>query len=719
LQPDGQYSSGLSARRRQHVFDGRREQTDRDFGRSFMRKQVFVSVDRGETRVAILEGKGAPAKGGGRRRSRSGSLKPDSSWRVAELYIERRGRKSIVGNIYKGRVDNVLAGMEAAFVDIGLEKNGFLHVDEIVTPGEGRAGSGQRRGRGRGGGPKIADLLKSRQEVVVQVTKDPIGTKGARLSMEVSIPGRYLVYVPDGDGIGVSRRLPDSERERLRKLAAGIKLQRGGAIVRTAAYGARKADMERELEYLYRLHEVLQSRVDSSPAPAMVFQEADLPVRVVRDVFTREFERAVIDDPKQHHRVTSFFQRTAPELLERVELYEGEEPLFEVTGIESAFHEALQRRVDLPHGGYLMFDHAEALTVVDVNTGSYTGRGRGSLEDTIVKTNLQAAEEVVRQLRLRDIGGIIVIDFIDMAYTRNRDHVLSVLRRALEQDRTRTHVVEISPLGLVEMTRQNVSEGVREIMNKTCPTCEGEGVVRSEETIAIDVERSLRKLARDSRAEAFLVQVHPRVAAILIGGGGKPLQELEEDTDKRFHFHGTEGSALDTFAITAEGTREEIEHRALPFKTGEEVLIRIEEPHMYNVDDAIARIDGYVISISGGGPFVGEKKLIKIGEVKRTAAYATILSDNGAASATEDAPRADKKRGRGRSRPAATAEPEQSEPAPQEAKAVDDGRDEGSDVESDQNADGVQSAGSAGRRRRGRRGGRRRSRARAEKSSAG
>ena len=338
-----------------------------------MRKQVLVSVDRGETRVAILESKKAAGRGGQQSKPSKGAPKVDPEWRVGELYIERRGRRSIVGNIYKGRVDNVLGGMEAAFVDIGLEKNGFLHVDEIVTPD----GETQRRGRGRGrGGPRIADLLKAGQEIVVQVTKDPIGTKGARLSMEVSIPGRYLVYVPDGDGVGVSRRLPDKERERLRKLAAGLKLKGAGLIIRTAAVGARKSDMERELQYLFRLHEVLQSRVDESRAPTMVFQEADLPIRVVRDVYSKEFERAVIDDEKQHHRMTSFFTRTAPELVDRVELYEGED-LFETSGVNDVFNQTLSRRVDLPHGGYLMIDHAEALTVIDVNTGSYTGRGKG------------------------------------------------------------------------------------------------------------------------------------------------------------------------------------------------------------------------------------------------------------------------------------------------------------------------------------------------------
>ncbi len=591
-----------------------------------MRKQVLVSADRGEIRVAILESKGTAPKGDERKKSRKRPLKADlKNWRVAELYIERRGRRSIVGNIYKGKVDNVLAGMEAAFVDIGLEKNGFLHVDEIVS----EDGTVHRRGRGRGGGPKISDLLKPKQEIVVQVTKDPIGTKGARLSMQLAIPGRHLVYAPHGEGVGVSRRLPDGERERLRKLAAGLKLKKAGLIVRTAAHGARKSDMTRELQYLFALNEVLDKRVKDSPAPEMVFQEADLPVRVVRDVFGKEFDRAIIDDPKAHHRIVSFFERTAPDLLEDVELYKEEEPLFERFGVVEAFESTLSRRVELPHGGYLMIDHAEALTVIDVNTGSYTGRGRGSLEDTIVKVNLQAAEEVVRQLRLRDIGGIIVIDFIDMAYTRNRSQVLGVLRTALDEDRTRTHVVEISPLGLVEMTRQNVTEGVREIMTKPCPTCEGEGVVLAEETVAIDVERRLRDIAKEKKAEGFLVQVHPRVAAILIGGGGKPLRELEEDTAKAFHFEGTDGIPLDTFRISREGTREEIEKLAIPFEQGEEVLIKIEEPHMYNVDDAIAKIDGYVIAVTGGGPFVGEKKLIKIEEVKRTAAYASLVSENG------------------------------------------------------------------------------------------
>jgi ribonuclease G len=628
-----------------------------------VKKQVLVSVDRGETRVALLEASGNPASTTAVRRRKN----PTQGYRVAELYLERRGNRSIVGNIYKGRVDNVLAGLEAAFVDIGLEKNGFLHVDEIVLPGV----ETPKRGRGGGSGRRITELLKPGQDVVVQVVKDPLKTKGARLSMELTVAGRYMVYAPTGEGVGVSRRLEDSERDRLRKETAKLDLKGGGAIIRTAAHGAKRADFEREMKYLFKLHEVLEKRIAEAQAPAMVFQEADLSVRVVRDIFSAHFERAVVDDAKQHQRLVSFFTRTAPELVERVDLYEGEKPLFEEYGVEEVLDGTLKSRVDLPSGGYLMIDYAEALTVIDVNSGSYTGRGKGArLEDVITKTNLEAAEEVVNQLRLRDIGGIIVIDFIDMARARNRDAVLKTLRKSLDEDRTKTFVVEISPLGLVEMTRQNVTEGVREIMTRPCPTCDGEGVIRSEETIAIEFERRLRDVAREhAKADALLVQMNPRVSAEFTGNGGRVLKALEAETGKRFHFEGSEGLKLDHFAITFEGDRAEVEERALPFRPGDEVLVQIVEPHMYDVDDAVAKIDGYIISVAKGGPHVGAKRLVRIEEVGRTSATATIVGD----------------------------------PAPPEdAPAKPDG-------EENEDGDDVQSR----PRRRGRRGGRRRSRAKA------
>jgi ribonuclease G len=586
-----------------------------------LRKQLLVSVDRGETRVAILESEGSPS--GGKRQKQK-----DDDWRVAELYIERKGNRSIVGNVYKGKVDNVLPGLEAAFVDIGLDKNGFLHADDIVFPGVEVARRG-RSGRGAGKGKRITELLKPGQEILVQAIKDPLKTKGPRLSMQLSIAGRYLVYVPQGEGVGVSRRLEDRERDRLRRAVGKVDLGEGGVIVRTAAQGAKREDFEREIKYLHKLHDVLQQRAKETQAPAMVFQEADLSVRVARDIFSGEFEKAIVDDEKQHHRLESFFNRTAPELLERLEHHKGDEPLFEEYGVEEAFQSVLKRRVDLPSGGYLMIDYAEAMTVIDVNSGSFTGRGKGAkLEDTITRTNLEAAEEVVRQLRLRDIGGIIVIDFIDMARARNRDTVLKTLRKSLDEDRTKTYVVEISPLGLVEMTRQNVTDGVREIMTKPCPVCEGEGVVLSEETVAIEVDRWLRDLAAERKAPAFLIRVHPKVASILVGGHGVegPIHEIEQETGRHFHFEGTEALPIDHFEVVVEGTADEIEERALPFREGEEVLVHIEEPHMYNEDDAVAKLDGYVVSVFGAAPLVGEKTLVRIEKVGRSAAQASLVN---------------------------------------------------------------------------------------------
>jgi ribonuclease G len=674
-----------------------------------------VSVDRAETRVALLEDPSAsPAtpSAGSRRRGRG---RTGAGFNIAELYIERRGSRSIVGNIYKGKVDNVLPGLEAAFVDIGLEKNGFLHVDEIVLPGV------EAPRRGRGGGRKITELLKPGQEIVVQVVKDPLKSKGARLSMELTIAGRYMVYAPTGEGVGVSRRLEDKERERLRRQTAKLDLGGGGVIVRTAAHGANREDFERELLYLHKLHEVLMRRVDQSSAPSLVFQEADLAVRVVRDIFSAHFERAIVDDEKQYERLSSFFARTAPELANRVELWTGKAPLFEEYGVEKEIEKVLSRRVDLPSGGYLIIDYAEALTVIDVNSGSFTGGKGASLEDTITRTNLEAAEEVVKQLRLRDIGGIIVIDFIDMARARNRDAVMKTLRKCLDEDRTKTFTAEISKLGLVEMTRQNVTEGVREIMTRHCPTCEGEGVIRSEETFAIDFERKLRALSAQQEADAFLVQINPRVTAQFTGHGSRVLSALEAETGKFFHFEGSEGLPLDHFAITFEGSREEVEERALPFRAGDEVLVEVVEPHMYEPDDAVAKLDGYIISIAGAAGQVGEKRMVRIDEVGRTAATALLLDDDGNVVRPEPKPPARRPRSRRRvsAKTSARSNGAAPESSPQSggAELIEpiDGVEvdalaenlgaEAQDADPDRDGNGVQSK----PRRRGRRGGRRRS----------
>jgi len=412
----------------------------------------------------------------------------------------------------------------------------------------------------------------------------------------------------------------------------------------------------REIGYLQRLNEVLQRRSESTKAPALAFQEADLSVRVLRDVFLSEFEKAIIDSQKQFERVTNFFQRTAPELVGKVELYEGSKPLMDKWEVNKEIESTLVRRVDLPSGGYLIIDYTEALTVVDVNSGSFTGRGKGGLEETITRVNTEAADEVVRQLRLRDIGGIIVIDFIDMARAKNRDKVLKTLRKALDADKSKSYVVEVSPLGLVEMTRQNVTDGVREILTAPCPTCHGEGVVLSAETVALEGLRKMRDIAAEhADTEAFLMRVNPKVAAELTDADSG-LPELEAETGKQFHFEGGDALAIDTFDMVESGTRAEIEERALPFKVGEEVLVKIDEPHMYNADDAVARIDSYIVSITGGGRFVGERKLVRIEEVERSAAIASLLgsdSPNGVGGGDEngaelDSAAASRNRSRGR-----------------------------------------------------------------------
>ena len=452
----------------------------------------MISVDVGEQRVAILEDD-----------------------RVAEVYLERPERRSIAGNIYLGVVDNVLPGMEAAFVEIGLEKNGFLYVDEIVGP----------ELEGRKGARKIQDLIKRGQTLMVQAVKDPMKSKGARLTTEISLPGRFLVYVPNGDGSGVSRRLEDAERTRLKEIVEKLDPKGGGIIVRTAAEGASAEDIERDLVFLQRLWKTIQAKSKSATAPTLVYEEAELPLRIVRDLFAGDFIGAQIDDDRTHRRIVSYLKKTSPHMVERVHRYREKAPLFEASGVDAEIRSTLDRRVDLPSGGYLVFDYAEAFTVIDVNTGRFVGsRGKsaqGRLEDTIVKNNLEAVKEVVRQLRLRDIGGIIVIDFIDMANPKNRETVEEALRSELERDRTKTYVVEISPLGLVEMTRQNVTDGPREILTNRCPVCSGDGIVVSDATHALEVERKLRAIAKGSRVQAFKVAVHPRVLALLAGSGGR------------------------------------------------------------------------------------------------------------------------------------------------------------------------------------------------------
>ena len=558
----------------------------------------MISVDVGEQRVAILEDD-----------------------RVAEVYLERPERRSIAGNIYLGVVDNVLPGMEAAFVEIGLEKNGFLYVDEIVGP----------ELEGRKGARKIQDLIKRGQTLMVQAVKDPMKSKGARLTTEISLPGRFLVYVPNGEGSGVSRRLEDAERTRLKEIVRKLDPKGGGIIVRTAAEGASAEDIERDLVFLQRLWKTIQAKSKTATAPTLVYEEAELPLRIVRDLFAGDFIGAQIDDDRTHRRIVSYLKKTSPHMVERVHRYREKAPLFEASGVDAEIRSTLDRRVDLPSGGYLVFDYAEAFTVIDVNTGRFVGsRGKsaqGRLEDTIVKNNLEAVKEVVRQLRLRDIGGIIVIDFIDMANPKNRETVEEALRSELERDRTKTYVVEISPLGLVEMTRQNVTDGPREILTNRCPVCSGDGIVVSDATHALEVERKLRAIAKGSRVQAFKVAVHPRVLALLAGSGGARLEALETVARRRFFLVPTSSNGhvhLDHFDVIGQG-KLDVLRPATPVAEGAEIELKLVEVGLHDPAAGVGKLDGdYEVIVAGASKLVGKKVKARIGRALEGVAYATL-----------------------------------------------------------------------------------------------
>jgi len=554
------------------------------------RKTILVTEDPSELRVALVE-----------------------DGRLAEIYFERPEKRSYLGDIYRGKVENVLSGIDAAFIDFGLDKNGFLYVDEV------RTGEGDRRGR------RITDVLKPGQDVVVQVMKDPMGSKGARLTMHLSLAGRYVVYVPGGSGVGVSRRLGQGERDRLRELCKELRVKNAGLIVRTAAEGEGLEELRRDVQFLSRLWSRLKKKAETAPIPGLVHKEVDIALEVTRDLFNESVESLIVDDPKRQKAIVTFLEKVAPELVPRIRLHTGAEPLFEAYGIEPQISRALERRVPLPSGGNIVIDHAEALTVIDVNSGRYTS-GRG-LEDTILKTNLEAAREVVRQLRLRDIGGIIIIDFIDMSHVKNRETVLATLEAELDTDRTKTYVVELSPLGLVEMTRQNTTDGARGILTRSCPSCQGKARTLSEETVALTVERRLRVQSRRSGAKACLVEVNAGVAERLTAGGR--LKALEKETKRRIFLEGSSGVAVDAFRFLAEGSVEQVQGQRIPVREGQEVEVELEFALTYSPRDAVGYIDGYMVIVEGGRAFLGQRRKVRIASASRTAASAVLTGGRG------------------------------------------------------------------------------------------
>ncbi|HEY5904670.1 MAG TPA: Rne/Rng family ribonuclease, partial [Actinomycetota bacterium] len=385
---------------------------------------------------------------------------------LVQHYVTRQGATSMVGNVYLGRVQNVLPGMEAAFVDIGRGRNGVLYAGEVNYRPEDLEGPA----------PRIENVLKSGQAVMVQVTKDPMGGKGARLTAQISLPGRYLVFAPDQDLSGISRRLGDNERKRLKSILKKMQPSGHGVIVRTAAEGAAEEAIVHDLKRLIALWDEIQKQAKKVKAPAVLYEEPELTLRVFRDLFTdEEFRGLVTDSPSIHERVLAYVRDIAPDLEPKVTLHTGALSAFEEHRIEEQIHKALDRKVWLPSGGYLIIERTEAMTIVDVNTGKSVGKT--NLEETVVNTNLEAAKEVARQLRLRDIGGIIVVDFIDMLLDKNKGKVEETMKEAMALDKTRSQVFEIGPLGLMQVTRKRVSSGLVESFSETCPTCEGRGIL--------------------------------------------------------------------------------------------------------------------------------------------------------------------------------------------------------------------------------------------------
>lgn len=503
-----------------------------------MAREIVASIEAAETRVAVVDG---------------GVL--------THLFVERS--EPIAGNIYKARVNNVLPGMEAAFVDIGLERNAFLHVADVRS--QPLAGEEIEDWISHGA---IAERLRPGQEILVQVTKEPMGSKGARVTTYVALPAHYLVLMPTVNYVGVSRRIgSESERKRLRQIADRVRPDGMGVIVRTAAEGVDERVLADDVAFLRQMwHRVLE-RARANRAPTPVYQDLRLIRRIVRDLFTDDVERFIIDSAEEYGRVADLLTSFAPHLRDRLVLHRDDEPVFERHGIDREIDRALRRRVWLKSGGYLVIDRTEAFAVIDVNTGKYVGKT--DLASTILKNNLEAVGEIVRQITLRDIGGIILIDFIDMEKEEHRKRVLDALDEAVRRDRSKLHIIDLTSLGLVEITRKRVYQDLEEIMRTPCPYCEGRGRVLSPDTMAMRVRREVRRLAREAKAAAVLIEVHPQVATALLREGPGWIRLLEETSGRHLRIRGRDGLHIERFNVAEADSLNDLD--ALPATGGKRV----------------------------------------------------------------------------------------------------------------------------------------------------
>jgi ribonuclease G len=482
-----------------------------------VKREILMNTTASETRVAILE---------------------DDV--LVELMVDRPDSARIVGDIYLGRVEAVLPGIQAAFVDIGTEKAAFLHVSDLGREEEGGAGggddeeadddassNGSRKSRRY---PPIQELIRKGEDLLVQVSKEPIGTKGPRVTAQISLPGRFLVYMPDSDHVGVSRKIEDrEERTRLRALAREILPEKaGGVIVRTVGEELTRETFERELHSLLATWKQITRRSSRARAPSVIHREAKLTKGIIRDLFSEKVDSLIIDNREVHAEVRLYLDSVDPSLNERVHLYQDPRPLFDAYEIETEIQEAFQRKVMLPSGGYIIVEPTEALVSIDVNTGRYTGKK--DPEKTILRTNIDAAREIARQLRLRDVGGIIVCDFIDMETKQNRERVLQELRTHLSRDRARTKAFQVSELGLIEMTRQRVRPSLYQSQTASCPCCAGSGRIFTPETVVRRIERAVRRVSADGKERSLIIRVHPEVALYILEEEAGLLRSLERDS---------------------------------------------------------------------------------------------------------------------------------------------------------------------------------------------
>ncbi|MDR3689436.1 MAG: Rne/Rng family ribonuclease [Fimbriimonas sp.] len=560
-------------------------------------KEIIVNVSNRETRIALLE---------------DGSL--------MEYRVEREER--VVGSIFKGIVQNVLPGMDAAFVDIGLERNAFLYVADII-PDEGSDTSPASIKRSELRRRKIKDLLKPGQQVMVQVTKGPRGTKGARVSTRIALPGRYVVLMPESGSVGVSRKIDDrAERDRLRKIGDRIIPDGFGLILRTECEGRTEAELRADVTFLQGLWADVMKAAKKMRAPACVHKDQTLLFRTVRDMFGENISKMVIDDPDEYEKVHLVANMVAPSMRDKIVLYDKDTPLFDFYGIEKELERIMQHKVPLKSGGSLVIDEMEALTAIDVNTGKQVGTS--SLNDTILKANLEATDEILRQLRLRDMGGIIVCDFIDMESEADKKKVLQHFTDGLTKDRARTRVGRISSLGLVELTRKRTGESVTQEITEICPMCTGVGRIASKETVSLWIERDMWRKIQEP-GNAYLVECHPAVVEALIGLDGENVEELEHEMRRGIYIRANFDMEYEEYEIRG-GTIEEFDRLCMGYRRAQVLEANVRRSAFENSNKVVGWTDGgFYIELLDGMSHVGGRAKVCLQDIRRSYAVADVI----------------------------------------------------------------------------------------------